>query len=74
MESVGDGYGAKHWERWKKKKHTRLAERKKWERKKKKEKGGERKNSCLMNEEGIVIFNIEVLLFTILVFLLNHFC
>ena len=36
-----------------------------------KEKGGERKDSCLMNEEEIVIFNFEVLLFTMLVFLLK---
>ena len=40
-------------------------------RKGKRRKEGERKYNSLMNEEGIIIFNFEVLLFTMLVFLLN---
>jgi hypothetical protein len=36
-----------------------------------KEKGGERKYSCLINKEGIVIVKFEVLLFTMLTFLLK---
>jgi hypothetical protein len=37
----------------------------------KRKKGGKIKYSCLMNEEGIVIVKFEVLLFTILTFLLK---
>jgi hypothetical protein len=37
----------------------------------KRKKGGERKYNCLMNEEGIVIVKFEVLLFTMLTFLLK---
>jgi hypothetical protein len=36
-----------------------------------KEKGGERKYSCLMNKEGIVIVKFEGLLFIVLNFLLK---
>jgi hypothetical protein len=53
-----------------KKKKTEGCGKKKGERNEK-EKGWERKYSCLMNEEGIVIVKFEVLLFIMLTFLLK---
>jgi hypothetical protein len=47
------------------------AKRKRERERNEEENGGERKYSCLMNEEGIVIVKFEVLLFIVLTFLLK---
>jgi hypothetical protein len=67
-DELFDGDGV---ERGKKKKKKKEGCGKKKGERNEKEKGGERKYSCLINEEGIVIVKFEVLLFIMLTFLLK---